>query len=128
VVPAERQRLYQDAEEIIVRDAVWVCLFYFKTAIVRQPHVRGIALSEFGEVTGCLFDEFEFHLVGAYHPDGLTYGPTPGPADAPNLFCYFAEHFGFAFVNPSEVARAGGRGLRGCPPGCYRVRASCVCR
>ena len=32
------------------------------------------ALSEFGEVTGCLFEEFEFHVVGVYHPDGMTYG------------------------------------------------------
>ncbi len=61
-------------------------------------------LSEFGEVTGCLFDEFEFHLVGAYHPDGLTYGATPGPADAPNPFCYFVEHFGFVFQTASPEA------------------------
>ncbi len=64
---------------------------------VRQ---RAGELSEFGEVTDCLFDEFEFHLVGAYHPDGQTYGPTPGPADAPNMFCYFVEHFGFVFQSP----------------------------
>jgi hypothetical protein len=64
---------------------------------VRQ---RAGTLSEFGEVTDCLFDEFEFHLVGAYHSDGQTYGPTPGPADAPNMFCYFVEHFGFVFRSP----------------------------
>lgn len=29
-------------------------------------------------VTGCLLDEVEVHLVGAYHFDGNTYGPTPG--------------------------------------------------
>lgn len=64
---------------------------------VRQP---AGALSEFGEVTNCLFDEFEFHLVGAYHPNGQTYGPTPGPADASNPFCFFVEHFGFVFQSP----------------------------
>lgn len=45
----ERLQLYREAEEIIVRDAAWICLYYFKTAIVRQPHVRGIDLTEFGE-------------------------------------------------------------------------------
>jgi hypothetical protein len=28
---------------------------------------------------GCLTDEFEFHVALAYHIDGQTYGPTPGP-------------------------------------------------
>jgi oligopeptide transport system substrate-binding protein len=46
---AMRQKLYREAEEIIVRDAAWICLYYFKTAIVRQPHVRGVHLTEFGE-------------------------------------------------------------------------------
>lgn len=55
----ERQRLYREAEEIIVRDAAWICLFYFKTAIVRQPHVRGIDLTEFGEQQ-IRFDEVWF--------------------------------------------------------------------
>jgi hypothetical protein len=102
---------------------------------VRQPAGE---LSEFGEVTDCLFDEFEFHLVGAYHPDGQTYGPTPGPADAPNLFCYFIEHFGFvfqsAFAIPTRVREppgcshpSCGHGGR-CPPRCVRYRASCICR
>lgn len=67
---------------------------------VRQP---AGALSEFGHVGPCLFDEFEFHLVGVYHPDGMTYGPTPGPADAPNIFCYFIEHFGFSFLGGQHV-------------------------
>jgi peptide/nickel transport system substrate-binding protein/oligopeptide transport system substrate-binding protein len=44
-----RNELYRLAEEIIVRDAPWICMFYFKTAIVRQPSVRGIDLTEFGE-------------------------------------------------------------------------------
>jgi len=30
------------------------------------------------DVGGCLLDEFEFHLVGVYHFDGKSYGPTPG--------------------------------------------------
>lgn len=28
---------------------------------------------------GCLTDEFEFHMAVAYHIDGQTHGPTPGP-------------------------------------------------
>jgi hypothetical protein len=28
---------------------------------------------------GCLTDELEFHVAIAYHGDGLTHGPTPGP-------------------------------------------------
>src|SRR6185369_1844157 len=28
------------------------------------------SLSEFGEVTGCLFDEFEFLVALVYHPNG----------------------------------------------------------
>lgn len=47
--PATRQKLYREAEELIVKDAAWICLYYFKTAIVRQPHVRGITLTEYGE-------------------------------------------------------------------------------
>ncbi len=76
-------------------------------AALSVRHPAG-ALSEFGEVTNCLFDEFEFHLVGAYHPDGLTYGPTPGPADAPNMFCYFVEHFAFVFQSdvPERMHKA----------------------
>ena len=45
----DRLQLYREAEDIIVRDAAWICLYYFKTAIVRQPNVRGIDLTEFGE-------------------------------------------------------------------------------
>ena len=55
----ERQQLYKDAEEIIVREAPWICLYYFKTAIVRQPQVRGIDLTEFGEQQ-IRFDEVWF--------------------------------------------------------------------
>ena len=69
------------------------------TASLSVHHPAG-DLSEFGATTGCLFDEFEFHLVGAYHPDGQTYGPFPGPEEAgfPDLYCYFIEHFAFVFV------------------------------
>jgi hypothetical protein len=70
-------------------------------------HQPAGALSEFGEATDCLFDEFEFHLVGAYHPNGQTYGPTPGPTDAPNPYCYFVEHFGFVFRAPPPPGTCG---------------------
>src|SRR5437867_2769046 len=63
-------------------------------AALSVRHPAG-ALSEFGAAGACLFSEFQFMLVGVYHPDGQTYGPTPAPAEAPNPFCYFVEHFGF---------------------------------
>lgn len=51
-------------------------------------------LSAFGSINSCaLTDEFEVHFVGAYHIDGNTYGPTPGPDGT------FIEHFGFIFKN-----------------------------
>jgi hypothetical protein len=30
------------------------------------------------DLTGCLLDQVEFHLVGVYHSDGHTYGRVPG--------------------------------------------------
>ncbi len=51
-------------------------------------------LSEFGSIGSCvLSDEFEVHFIGAYHLDGNTYGPTPGPDGS------YIEHFGFIFKN-----------------------------
>jgi len=47
--PEFRRDRYKKIDEIILRDAVWVCLFYFKTAIVRRPEVHGINLTELGE-------------------------------------------------------------------------------
>jgi hypothetical protein len=44
-----------------------------------------------------LFDEFEFHFAVVYHPDGKTYGPTPGPADALNQYSYIVDHHLFKF-------------------------------
>ncbi len=44
-----RMKLYQQAEQLIVDDAVWICLFYFNTAIVRQPFVHGINLTPMGD-------------------------------------------------------------------------------
>ena|GEM_PF-803333 len=46
-----RDDLYQQIEETLVEDAVWINLFYLKTAIVRQPIVQELNLSEFGEHT-----------------------------------------------------------------------------
>ncbi len=47
--PLLRIKLYQKAEQVIVDDAVWICLYYFNTAIVRQPFVMGINLSPLGD-------------------------------------------------------------------------------
>ncbi|MBX2874813.1 MAG: hypothetical protein KTR30_22000 [Saprospiraceae bacterium] len=50
-------------------------------------------LSLFGSIGACsLVDNFEWHVAGAYHADGLTYGPIIGPDGT------YAEQFGFAFV------------------------------
>jgi hypothetical protein len=73
-------------------------------AALSAHHPAG-PLSEFGEVSGCLFDEFEFQLLANYHPDGQTYGGFGGPPefleeDPPNWECYFsaiAEHFTFIY-------------------------------
>ncbi|MCI0744062.1 MAG: hypothetical protein L0Y58_01535 [Verrucomicrobia subdivision 3 bacterium] len=40
---------------------------------------------------GCLTDEVEFHVALAYHIDGETYGPTPGPV------CTWAVQRAFVF-------------------------------
>lgn len=53
------------------------------------------ALSMVGEIEGCvLTDEFEWHLVGAYHLDHRTYGPDLGPEGT------VAEQFAMVFVRP----------------------------
>ncbi|HEY3057248.1 MAG TPA: hypothetical protein VGK31_15080 [Thermoanaerobaculia bacterium] len=50
------------------------------------------ALSMFGNLTDCwVADEYEVHVVGAYHIDGVTHGATPGPDGS------FVEQFGFIF-------------------------------
>jgi MarR-like DNA-binding transcriptional regulator SgrR of sgrS sRNA len=47
--PSWRREHYEKIDKMILRDAVWTCLFYYKTAIIRQPYVRGINLTELGE-------------------------------------------------------------------------------
>lgn len=54
--------------------------------------VKSGALSMFGNLTDCwIADEFEVHIVGAYHIDGMSHGATPGPDGT------FVEQFGFIF-------------------------------
>jgi len=49
-------------------------------------------LSAQGSIGACaLTDEFEWHVVGAYHIDGQSHGPTPGPDGTA------VEQFGFIF-------------------------------
>lgn len=51
-------------------------------------------LSLQGDMGACpLTENYEFHVVGAYHMDSQTYGPIIGPEGT------FAEQFGFVFVN-----------------------------
>lgn len=49
-------------------------------------------LSLFGTVNdACLFDDpavAQWHIVGAYHTDGMTHGPLPGPRVEPFLFIF----------------------------------------
>ncbi len=40
--PAERKRLYQAAEEIILEDAPWIFLHYYSTDVLIQPWVKGL--------------------------------------------------------------------------------------
>lgn len=54
----------------------------------------GGPLSIVGSIGDCsLVDNFEWHVVGAYHVDGRTYGGDLGPDGT------VAEHFGFIFKN-----------------------------
>src|SRR5262249_5462256 len=48
-------------------------------------------LSIQGSVGACGLDEFELHVVAAYHIDGQSHGGTPGPAGT------FVEQIGFRF-------------------------------
>ncbi|MEO0331538.1 MAG: hypothetical protein AAF223_07615 [Bacteroidota bacterium] len=49
-------------------------------------------LSVRGKTTDCLLDEYEVHIVGAYHIDGRSYGPELGPAGTvANQFAYFYQ-------------------------------------
>ena len=53
----------------------------------------GGAMTMFGEIAACsLTDEYEWHVVGAYHIDGNTYGPDLGPDGT------VTEQFGFIFT------------------------------
>ncbi len=62
-------------------------------------------LSQFGELPGCLADQYEIHLWGAYHPDGKTYGAFAGPlVPGPNgqdveNGCVFATQFYLPFIH-----------------------------
>jgi len=40
--PAERTRLYREAEKIIVEDAPWIFLHYYSTDVLIQPRVKGL--------------------------------------------------------------------------------------
>ena len=52
----------------------------------------GGPLSMFGNIANCpLLEEVEWHVVGAYHIDGKTYGPDLGPNGTA------VEQFGFIF-------------------------------
>lgn len=50
-------------------------------------------MSFFGNVTDCLLDEYEVHIVGAYHLDGQTYGGELGPDGKA------VEQFGWVYQN-----------------------------
>jgi hypothetical protein len=50
-------------------------------------------LSVFGAIGACGLDEFEWHVVGAYHIDGQTHGATPGPDGTQvEQFAFIVKH------------------------------------
>lgn len=51
-------------------------------------------MSFFGNITNCLLDEYEVHIVGAYHLDGQTYGGELGPDGKA------VEQFGWVYQQP----------------------------
>jgi hypothetical protein len=56
-------------------------------------------LSIFGNIGGCLLDEVEVQLWGAYHSDSTTHGPMPGGAGG---FCDYTIQFGFDFPGDGD--------------------------
>jgi len=55
--------------------------------------MAGGPLSMFGDAVDCQLDESQLMLFVAYHLDGQTHGPVPGPIPG----CTFCEQFAFAF-------------------------------
>lgn len=47
--PDARNRLYNQAETLVVDDAVWICIFYYRTCLVSQKFVQGLNLTPLGE-------------------------------------------------------------------------------
>ena len=45
----KREEYYREAEQLIVNDCVWICLYYYNTALVRQPFVHGLNLTPLGD-------------------------------------------------------------------------------
>ena len=41
----DRQRLYQQAEQLIVQDAPWIYLYYYSANMLFQPTVQGLRLT-----------------------------------------------------------------------------------
>jgi hypothetical protein len=57
------------------------------------------SLSMLGTIGKCAFvDDFEWQIVGVYHNDGQTYGPSLGPDGS------FIEQFAFVFKTPAHPA------------------------
>jgi hypothetical protein len=50
-----------------------ITAFMAPTALASGP-----PFAPYYDLTGCLLNEVEFHLVGVYHSDGMTYGSGPG--------------------------------------------------
>ena len=44
-----RKELYQEAEQLLANDCVWICLYYYNAALVRQPFVHGLNLTPLGD-------------------------------------------------------------------------------
>ncbi len=69
------------------------------------------SLSMLGSIGECVLGEaFEWQIMGVYHIDGHTYGPTLGPDGAR------VEQFAFVFKRPTGPITCGKPGLHVCEP------------
>jgi peptide/nickel transport system substrate-binding protein/oligopeptide transport system substrate-binding protein len=67
--PRRRLKLYNKAERLIVRDAPWICLFYYQSSLLRRPEVHGLNLTALG-----------MHMI---HYDRVWLSPETSPPPDP---------------------------------------------
>lgn len=65
----------------------------FVSAITPPESMLRLGSEDIRGIKACALDEFEYHVVGAYHIDDLTHGIGPGPIGTA------VDQFGFVFRN-----------------------------